>query len=455
MQTTRQMALGFVIGFLTLASTVPSVAGEFKPGQTYFGFKLLDMKEIPEISCRGLLFEHQRSGAKLLKLKNADDNQTFMITFLTPTPDDTGLPHILEHSVLAGSRKFPVKDPFMTLRKGSLSTFLNAMTGADRTMYPVASRNTKEFFNLMDVYLDAVFYPRIHEQPLTLLQEGWRYELANKDAELTHNGVVYNEMKGVYSSPFAVLFRTISKGLFPNNEYGNDSGGYPPAIPTLTREAFLTYHKRYYHPSNAFIHLYGNGDTLAELKFIDNDYLAGFKRSRRGTIAKHTATTAMKHVSAQYSVAASETTADKTYLALAFVVGGPQYPGLSMSLEILADALVNQRSAPVRKALEEANIGKDVFAFYDDSQQGVFIIGAKNANQKDKDRFKTTVFSTLQKVAENGLNKMEIKGVLNRKEFSLREADYGGFSKGLVYGFMSLGAWMFADDPFRGLFFEN
>lgn len=457
MNLTRNLAFTLIIvGCSIIAYSIHVDANELKQGKTYHGFKLIKVQDIPEIDCKGFLFEHQLSGARLFKLKNGDENKTFAITFSTPPPDDTGLPHILEHSVLAGSRKFPTKDPWMTMLKGTLSSDVNAITSGTYTQYTFTTHNSKEFFNLMDVHLDMVFYPLIYERPQTFLQEGWRYELADKDADLVYNGVVYNEMKGRSSWPDLPLYRAVYKSLFPDNQYSNNAVGYPPEIPNLTREALLSYHKRYYHPSNSYIHLYGNGDTLAELKFINAEYLVNFKRSTksRGITAKHQPLLAMKHVTTQYSVEKTENTKDKTMLALAFVVDGTKKPGFSISMSILADALVNQRSAPIRQALEKAGIGKDMSASYYNLLQGVFIIEVKNANPKDKDKFKQAVFSTLRAVAKNGLNKRDLEGILNRKEFELREADRRGYTKGMNYIGWSLNTWMYANDPFQALNFE-
>src|SRR3712207_5448128 len=221
---------------------------EFKLNNEYHGFKFIEEKEIKDINSKARIFYHEKSGAKLLNLQNEDDNKVFAIGFRTPPDDSTGVPHIMEHSVLCGSRKFPIKDPFVELAKGSLNTFLNAMTFSDKTIYPVASRNEKDFFNLMDVYLDAVFYPNIYKYPEILMQEGWHYELDNKDDEITYKGVVYNEMKGAFSSPEDILFRKIQETLFPDTTYGVESGGDPEVIPELTYEQFIDFHKKFYHP---------------------------------------------------------------------------------------------------------------------------------------------------------------------------------------------------------------
>ena len=445
-------------GGLLLMATLTQVAraGDLQVGKIYHGFKLLEHRPVKEISADAYLFEHVASGARLLKLASADDNKTFCISFKTLPQDDTGVPHILEHSVLGGSRKFPVKSPFDILAKGSLNTFLNAMTSADFTMYPVASRNRKDFVNLMNVYLDAVFHPRIYQDKRIFLQEGWRLELAQPDGELAYNGIVYNEMKGAFSSPARVLDFIVSRALFPDNTYGHSSGGYPDNIPQLSYEKFLEFHRTYYHPSNSYITIYGDGDVLQELKFIDENYLAEFKRQPPvPELRQQAAFDKIKEVSDHYPIGPEEDPSDKTFLELAFVAGGAGDQQLSMALDVLTDVLVNLPAAPLRRALQDAGIGHDVYASYDELKQGVIGIVVKNANAGDRDRFRDIVFTTLRRVVTEGIDKKDIEGVINRKEFMLREADYGGFPKGLVYTYFSLRSWMFAGDPLPALAYDK
>ncbi len=244
---------------------------------TYKNYTIVDREHIDALNGEGIVLKHDKSGAKIMVVKNDDNNKVFNIIFRTPPQDDTGLPHILEHSVLCGSRKYPVKDPFVELAKGSLNTFLNAMTYPDKTMYPVASCNDKDFRNLVDVYLDAVLYPNVYKDERILMQEGWHYEMEDVDGPVTINGVVYNEMKGASSSPEQVLFRQIQGALFPDHPYGYDSGGEPEAIPSLTQEEFfLNFHKTYYHPSNAYVFLYGDLDVNEQLAWLDTEYLSAF-----------------------------------------------------------------------------------------------------------------------------------------------------------------------------------
>ncbi|HUU01414.1 MAG TPA: insulinase family protein [Myxococcota bacterium] len=427
----------------------------YEVGKTYHGFKLVAKRAVREIGAQALIFEHKKSGARLLKLAAADDNKTFCISFETLPDSDGGMPHILEHSVLNGSRKFPVKSPFEILVKGSLNTFLNAMTSSDFTMYPVASRNRKDFFNLMDVYLDAVFHPMILTEPRIFKQEGWRLELPAADAELAYNGIVYSEMKGAFSAPPRLMDYVVYKNLFPENTYGYESGGLPASIPDLTYSKFLAFYKKYYHPSNSYITIYGDGDTDGELVFVNN-YLKDFKRSKdKVTLKTQKPFEKMKRVEADYSIAAGEDSKGKTFLSLNFVAGGAAETDLGMALDVLTSVLVDLPAAPVRRALQKAGIGKDVYATYDDIKQGVFSIVVKNADAGDRDGFEKVVFDTLKQVVKDGLDKKDIEGVINRTEFRLREADYGGFPKGLFYTYYALRPWMFSGKPLAPLEYEK
>jgi Zn-dependent M16 (insulinase) family peptidase len=445
----------------TCTRTPPPGAGAPPPtdlevGTTYHGFELRRVQELPEIASRGLYFVHNKSGAQLIKLENQDDNKVFAAAFKTPPESDTGLPHILEHAVLNGSKKFTAKNPFDVLVQGSFNTFLNAFTGDDFTMYPVASTNDKDFRNLMHVYLDAVFYPRIFEEDRIFQQEGWRYELESRDAPLTTNGVVYNEMKGAFSSPTRLLHLNIGRQLFPNSPYGFSSGGLPEAITELRREDFLAFHKKHCHPSNTYLYIYGDGNTLDELAFIDAEYLNGFLR-QPGRIEVATQKPLAEPVVAEvpYPVASDEGTAGKTYLSMSWVLSGAAEPVDTFLLEVLADLLVNLPGAPVREALVAAGIGGDYNASFDNLKQGVFTIIAEKADRGDRDEFRRIVTETLEQVAREGLVAKQVQGVINKKEFSLREADYGGFPKGLFYGYFGSRGWMFSDDPFRTFGFEE
>ncbi|MCK5344313.1 MAG: insulinase family protein, partial [Candidatus Heimdallarchaeota archaeon] len=286
----------------------------FEIGANYSGFILKQINDIPELQSTGRLFFHEKSGAELYYLSNEDDNKTFSITFRTPPADDKGIPHIMEHSVLCGSRKFPTKEPFTELLKGSLNTFLNAITFSDKTMYPVASKNDKDFQNLMDVYLDAVLYPRIYDKPEILKQEGWHYEIDDAAHPITYKGVVYNEMKGAFSNPRSVLMSKIEKNLFPETIYHNESGGDPEVIPEISYEEFIGFHKKLYHPSNSRIFLYGDGNIEEHLRFIDEKYLHEFNAAKvDSAIAVHAPFAERKELVEEYGITSSEDTKDKTY----------------------------------------------------------------------------------------------------------------------------------------------
>ncbi|MCK4701397.1 MAG: insulinase family protein, partial [Bacteroidales bacterium] len=360
----------------------------------------------------------------------------------------------MEHSVLNGSKNFPVKSPFDVLLKGSLNTFLNAMTGADITTYPVASMNNKDYFNLMHVYLDAIFNPLIYDDPRIFKQEGWHRELTDKDNEIVYKGVVYNEMKGAFSSPTTELNYQVNKQLFPDNTYGVSSGGYPGVIPKLTYEDFINFHKKFYHPSNSYILLYGNADLDRELQFIDTEYLSKYEKSdKKVEIPLQAPFNKMKVVEKTYAVPDGSSTENKTYLSFSFVAGKNTDRALCMTFDVLSEALVNHESAPLRLAIQEAEIGRDIRASFNESQQNVFEIIVQNANSNDKDKFKEIVLETFRKVADDGLDKTMVEGILNRMEFNLKEGNTP--QKGLRYLMMSYPGWFFDNDPFLGLEFNK
>ena len=430
-----------------------TMATTYTQDNIYHGFRLIEQRFVRELNTECLHFEHVKSGASLLKIISDDTNKTFSIGFKTFPESDNGAPHIMEHSVLNGSKSFPVKSPFDVLLKGSLSTFLNAFTSKDYTMYPVASLNDKDYFNLMHVYLDAVFKPLIYDDARILKQEGWHYELSGKDEPLNYTGVVYNEMKGSFSNPQRELWYQVFKHLFPDNAYGYESGGTPAAIPTLTREAFMEFHRKYYHPENSYIFLYGNADLEKELEFIDSAYLDNFtKTGNIITIEDQQPFPAMKEVTSFYPVMEKSATANQTFLTYNFVAGHNTDLALTMALDILCEVLVNQESAPIRLALLAAGIGQDVSASSSNFKQHAVQIAAINANPGDRQKFLEIVTETLRKTADEGLNKEEIEGVINRIEFRLREGDDA--QKGLTYLNMALPGWFFANDPLSGLEYE-
>lgn len=430
---------------------------DFQTGKLYEGFKLIEQNEIKEINSLAMIFKHIKSGAQLLYIKNDDDNKVFSVTFRTPPTDSTGLPHILEHSVLCGSRKFPTKDPFVELAKGSLNTFLNAMTFSDKTMYPIASVNDADFYNLMNVYLDAVFYPNIYNKPQILAQEGWHYELDKPDEEIIYKGVVYNEMKGVFSSPEQVLFRKVQESLFPDTTYRYDSGGDPDVIPELTQKQFLDFHKKYYHPSNSYLYLYGNGNILQHLKLINEDYLNNFKQMEVDSkIEFQLPYTEPKNVIVEYPISTDESEEDKTFLSLNFVVGQSTDAELYMAFDILTYLLLHTSASPLKRALLEAGLGEDVYGSFDRSiLQPVLSIVVKNTNSQEKNKFEEIVFNTLQQLVDGGIDKKLIEAAINIYEFKLRESDYGRYPKGLIYSMSCMDSWLYDENPLIHLSYEN
>lgn len=426
-------------------------------GKIYNGFKLLEKKNIEEINSIGMLFKHEKSGARLFFLKNEDENKVFSVSFRTPPDDSTGVAHILEHSVLCGSRKFPVKEPFVELVKGSLNTFLNAMTFPDKTMYPVASVNNKDFLNLMDVYLDAVFYPNIYKYPEIMMQEGWHYELDNKDEEIAYKGVVYNEMKGAFSSPESILFRKISESLYPDTQYGVESGGDPDIIPQLTQQQFLAFHSKYYHPSNSYIYLYGDMDILEKLEFIDREYLSNFNRRQiNSVILEQIPFDLQKEMTINYPISSGEKEEDKTFLSMNYSVGKVIDNELYLGFDILEYLLLETPSSPLKKALIDANIGKDVFGIFEASMlQPMFSVIVKNSNQDKKKEFKELVEKTLEGIVNKGIDRKLIESSINIKEFQLREADYKGYPKGLIYGMKCMDSWLYGGEPWTHLSYEE
>lgn len=410
-------------------------------------YEILDEHRVEDVQSDGFILRHKKSGARIAILSNNDDNKVFYIGFRTPPEDETGVPHIIEHTTLCGSKKFPVKDPFIELAKGSLNTFLNAMTYPDKTVYPVASCNDQDFKNLMDVYLDAVFNPNITKYEEIFKQEGWHYELTGKDDELKINGVVYNEMKGAYSSPDEVLSSQIYRSLFPDNTYSKDSGGNPEYIPKLTYEAYLDFYHKYYHPSNSYIYLYGDMDVVERLEWLDREYLSLYDYKKvNSEINKQPAFDEIKNVEAQYSITMDDSQENKTYLSYNRVVGDSLDEMLYQAFDVLDYALVSSPGAPVKQALIDAGIGDDVYGSYDAGiLQPVFSFVAKNANASQADEFESIIENTLKEVVKTGINKEALLAGINSSEFKFREADFGQFPKGLLFGLNCLDSWLFDD----------
>lgn len=414
-------------------------------------YEVLQEKDLADLKSQGVLLRHKKSGARVLLMENDDENKVFAIGFRTPPADSTGVPHIMEHSVLCGSREFPVKDPFVELVKGSLNTFLNAMTYPDKTVYPVASCNDKDFQNLMHVYMDAVFYPNIYQSDKTFRQEGWSYKLDHADADLEISGVVYNEMKGAFSSPEGVLDRVILNSLFPDTSYANESGGDPDVIPELTYEQFLDFHRKYYHPSNSYIYLYGDMDMEEKLQWLDEKYLSDFERAEVDSEIKFQEPFAqMKEIVQEYSIASDENEEGNTYLSYNKVIGTSLDEKLYLASQILDYALLSAPGAPLKKALLDAGIGKDIMGSYDNGiYQPIFSVISKNADMEQKEAFIRVIEDTLREIADSGVDEKALRAGLNYYEFRFREADYGNYPRGLMYGLQIFDSWLYDEDkPF-------
>mgnify|MGYP003373531075 FL=1 len=414
-------------------------------------YELQKEENLPGIQAKGYLLRHKKSGARVLLVENDDENKVFSIGFRTPPSDSTGVPHIMEHSVLCGSKNFPAKDPFVELVKGSLNTFLNAMTYPDKTVYPVASCNDKDFQNLMHVYMDAVLHPNIYQHEEIFRQEGWSYKLDSLDDKLEYNGVVYNEMKGAFSSPEGVLDRVVLNTLFPDTSYANESGGDPEVIPELTYEQFLDFHRKYYHPSNSYIYLYGDMDMEEKLKWLDLEYLSDYEEIQVDSKIKYQDPfTEVVEKEIAYSIASDESESENTYLSYNKVIGTSLDRELYLAFQILDYALLSAPGAPLKKALTDAAIGKDIMGSYDNGiYQPIFSVIAKNAEKSQKDIFVETVEDVMRTLVTDGIDKKALEAGINYHEFRYREADFGNYPKGLMYGLQMMDSWLYDDEkPF-------
>ncbi len=424
--------------------------------QVYYGFRLKWIKEVKEMNSAVYFFTHEKTGAELMYMKNEDTNKVFSVFFKTPPEDSTGCPHILEHSVLNGSKRFPIKDPFTELVKGSLNTFLNAFTSSDKTMYPFASMNHKDFRNLMEVYLDSVFFPNIYQYPEIFWQEGWHHEFS-ENGELIYKGVVYNEMKGAFSSPESVLYRMVQSVQNPDNAYFFESGGDPEVIPELTYEKFCSFHKKHYHPSNSRIFLYGDLDLESAFQLIDGQYLSQFDKLEIDlTIKPQRPFDQPIEVVEKYPISSSDDSSEKTYMSLNFTLPDVRDAETCLAFSILRHMLLETPAAPLKKAILEAKIGKDVLAVFDDGiMQPIFEIIVKNTETARKNEFKEVVRQTLQHLVRDGIDKTLVEASLNQLEFQLREAEMGRFPKGLYYGYTASKTWLHNADPLLYLEYEK
>lgn len=416
-------------------------------------YELLHEEYVSDCKACGFTLRHKKTHARICILSNSDENKAFAIAFRTPPADDTGVAHIIEHSVLCGSRKFPVKDPFIELAKGSLNTFLNALTFPDKTCYPVASCNDRDLANLMDVYLDAVFNPLMYEREEIFRQEGWHYEINSPEEPVSVNGIVYSEMKGAFSSPENRLSRGILHAMFPDTSYGLESGGNPEAIPSLTYEAFLDFHKKYYHPTNSYIYLYGDVDIEERLKWLDSEYLSKYDYQPVDSEIRFQQPTEEKNIVEYYSISDEEEEKEATFLSWSKILGTSNEIEKNIALDVVCDCLFNVPGAPIRERLISSGIGQDISCGIDNSiLQSTINLMIQNSDPDKMELFKTILFEELEKACTEGLNRDSVIGCLNRREFNYAEADFGFLPKGLMYIINSTSTWLYDDnDAFSNL----
>lgn len=425
---------------------------------TVYGFELVEERPIPEINSQARLYRHVQTGARLLSLENDDENKVFGVAFATPPEDSTGLPHILEHSVLCGSHTYPVKEPFKELRKGSLNTFLNAFTWPDKTVYPVASQNLADFYNLIGVYLDAVFKPFI--TPETLQTQGWHYEMEGPDRPLSYKGVVFNEMKGVYSAPDALIGRYSQQTLFPDTVYGLDSGGDPAVIPDLSYEQFRRFYQRHYHPSNSYLYFYGDDHSDERLRMVDA-YLSQYQPGEPVPLAPlQPAFDATQRFVYGYDAGADGDDgvepARRSYLTVNWLMNEVTDQATTLALDVLSHILISTQASPLRKALLDSGLGEGVIGGgYDASyRQAMFSAGLKNIAAEESAQVEQLILDTLAGLVQDGIDRDMIAAALNTLEFRLREANTGSFPRGLMYLLAALGGWLHGGDPLAELAYE-
>lgn len=423
------------------------------------GFSLVQQQFVREYDSHVLMYKHDKTGAQLISVVNSDENKTFGAVFRTPVSDSTGIPHILEHSVLCGSRKYPIKEPFVELMKGSLNTFLNAFTYPDRTCYPVASTNTQDFYNLVDVYLDAVLHPKCVSDKRTFEQEGWHLELDDPSEPLTYKGVVFNEMKGVYSSPDSMFYRTVQQALFPDNTYSNDSGGDPTVIPELTFEQFQEFHAKYYHPSNGRFWFYGDDDPTKRLAVLDA-YLSEFEaRAVDSAVATQPLLPEPRRVTAHYAAGDSEEgDGGKAYVALNYVLTQePLDVETELALGFLDYLMLGTPAAPLRKALNDSQLGAALVGggMDDELKQPVWSVGLKGVDPSNVDAVEKLILDKLSELAQSGFSAGAVEAAINTIEFSLRENNTGSFPRGLSLMLRAMGAWIYDRDPYTPIQWED
>lgn len=419
-------------------------------------YRKTETKELPECGGTGNVYEHIKTGAKIFTLKTCDPNKVFMIGFRTTPADSTGAAHIMEHSVLCGSEKFPLRDPFVELAKGSLNTFLNAMTYPDKTVYPVASCNDKDFMNLMDVYLDAVFHPNIYHEKKIFLQEGWHYE-PSEDGSLRINGVVYNEMKGAFSNPDSVLERYTLNALFPETTYAFESGGDPDNIPDLTYEGFLRFHETYYHPSNSYIYLYGDMDMEKKLLWIDEHYLSRYEKKEMDTrVLPGPEPEGFVYVEKPYAVSDGDETKEKTYISENYLMPVITDSLTDLAWEVLEFVLLSAPGAPLREELMKRGIGEEIYGGYcSGTRQPYFSVTAKNSEKERMELMHDTVMEVVGKLCTEGIDGTSLNAALNYLEFKYREEDFGRTPAGLSYGLSALESWLYELPPYLFLTYQE
>ena len=426
-------------------------------GNSLHGFKLIYKEPIDDISSVGYMFEHIKSGARLMYIENDDDNRVFFISFRTPPVDDCGTPHIIEHSVLCGSKKYPVKDPFNELAKGSLNTYLNALTYSDKTVYPIASRNEKDFQNLMDVYLDAVFNPMMLKHKEIFMQEGHHLHLENEQDSLCEKGVVYNEMKGAYSDPDRYIEGAVNTALFTESPYKFESGGDPDKIPELTYEKFIEFYKNHYHPSNSYIYLFGKMDIEERMEYIDREYLSAFdKISVYTEIKPQPPIEKAVRKDEKYPVIQKDGSNKEAMYAAAWMTGKSYDAETTMGLSILSYILLDTNASPVKKALTENGFCSNAESWYDSSMlDTVFMISAKGAKENSADEFEKIITEALNGILTKGLDKELVESAVNAFDFMFSEENYGYKPRGLAYGLKAMDIWLHKDNPFESFRFKK
>ena len=415
------------------------------------GFIVLDQQRVDELEADLWQMEHQKSGARLVWLERAEENKTFAIAFQTQPWDDTGVFHILEHSVLCGSKRYPVKEPFVELMKSSMNTFLNAMTFPDRTVYPVSSRNGQDFINLLRVYMDAVLHPLLHSKPEIFGQEGWHYELG-EDGALSVKGVVYNEMKGAFSSPDALLEREAARRLFPDTCYRYVFGGDPAHIPELTYEAFAAAHSRLYHPSNSYIFLDGNVDIAQVLEILDREYLCAYQRrpAPEGVPLQKPVDAGLSAI--RYELSAQESPQGRARLADGYAACAFRDREVLAALQALSDVLCGDNQAPLKRRLLESGLARDVrLELHDGVQQPWFLLEARDIAEDKAEEVSAALRDELERLSREGLDHRRVLAALDNLEFEARQRDYGQTPQGLMLCFQVLESWLYGGDPAANL----